>query len=188
MLAALIFPISRIISESGKATKCSSKLRSLGEAIFIYKAENDGYYPPNKATGGGGPETCWVAQIRPSFGIAKTDRDAGSIAAMAPNVTCPSVLETDVPKEWWDSNFAVNRMFGLDGTPKKIIVDNPAGIMMMIESKTKLRSVNNSPAPPTVVAYRHNARTKVLFFDGHQSLSKETDVPTNLDSGFWAAE
>jgi prepilin-type N-terminal cleavage/methylation domain-containing protein len=50
VLAALIFPISNIVLNQSRSTKCSSNLRQIGKAILTYCAEHDDTLPgPLKA-------------------------------------------------------------------------------------------------------------------------------------------
>jgi prepilin-type N-terminal cleavage/methylation domain-containing protein/prepilin-type processing-associated H-X9-DG protein len=187
VLAALIFPIATAMQDSAKAAQCTSKLRQVGQAVLAYRAENAGFLPPNQAAGGGNPDSCWVAQIRPNFGIRETDRTAAAIKAMAPNVTCPVVKDTEIPKDWWDSNYLVNRTFGLDGVARKGMLENPAQTMMLAESKSKLRSVSSKDTH-TLIAYRHRSRANVMYFDGHVAALTKDEVPTSLTDPFWATE
>lgn len=185
VLAGLSLSFSRTATESVRTMKCSAQMRSIWQAINLYKAEHDNFFPPNRARSDGTIDNCWVYLIRPHMGINQTDKYGAGAKAMAALVTCPAATGSEIPANWWESNYSVSLYLNPDGSLVKDFVKNPSQTMMLIETVNKNRAISWTPPPLTQIAYRHLNHSNVLFFDGHVEKLQSSQVPTNMNDVFW---
>jgi len=71
LLASILLPALSQVREQGRATVCSSNLRSLSTAVYTYAESNDGWFPQwGYAHGGGtaGAAWSWINTMKPEYG------------------------------------------------------------------------------------------------------------------------
>jgi prepilin-type N-terminal cleavage/methylation domain-containing protein/prepilin-type processing-associated H-X9-DG protein len=185
LLALLLLPFLKSSNDRARALKCANQLRTLSSAVFLYQADNTGFLPPNNAHSGGSYSDIWLMALRPYLSIQLTDTTGAGMIAMRTCVTCPSATGSDIPKLWWESNYAIGLAFGTDGTRKKMKFDNTAQTMMFIDSGSRTRSIYTTPPPTSNLGYRHDSRVNVIFFDGHLEKRLQSEIPTASSDIFW---
>ncbi len=105
ILIAIILPVYSVVLENGRTTKCSSNLRQIGAAMFLYASDHNGYFPESGGTipwgsldpapPGGSGQASWMEQL--SIYMNTSSANASASAAGDPQFSngksifiCPS--------------------------------------------------------------------------------------------------
>lgn len=77
ILLALLMPALNIAKEVGRNARCVGNLRQLGNAVFLYAADNDGYACPYRNYTADGPLSFYWALLRRYLGTASLHASGG---------------------------------------------------------------------------------------------------------------
>jgi len=197
VLAALLMPaLSKSISK-GRQTKCANNLRQIYLASELYSNDNDGIIvhnlnniPPSNVT--------WVEAITPY--VEKTVTSAGSLRHTGV-WACPVSKAKASGGEYSDfgKNFFVNGDLkdggGSSWGPppnngphtrnfRKIALTQPSRTMAFADGANRDLQVWNANFG---LAYRHDGRANIVFFDGHAEMFLQKDMISDMYKSPWSA-
>jgi len=114
VLAAILFPVLARAREAGRKTTCSSNLRQIGVAVFMYVADYDDCFPNTGDTGlWQGRRWRWPLQPYLAYGARRDAVDPGnpnlSSGAGAHVLICPS--DSTAPAAWDSTSYAYSAAF-----------------------------------------------------------------------------
>jgi prepilin-type N-terminal cleavage/methylation domain-containing protein/prepilin-type processing-associated H-X9-DG protein len=106
VLAGLLFPVLRNMTERGNATRCLSNMRQLGAATQTYVADHEGAFPQEGMAGGGvdlNKTSAWFNALAEYIGAESVGEAARNARPLRPGqktvFMCPSMRITDVKDE-----------------------------------------------------------------------------------------
>ncbi|MBQ6470405.1 MAG: DUF1559 domain-containing protein [Victivallales bacterium] len=183
ILAAMLLPALSKARERARAIVCINNLKQLGNAVLMYADDNEDY-PPNALLYciSDNAKKRWHHLIAPYIG----DDDQRSTAP--PRLfTCPSVSTDQIPKDYWDTNYGMNWLFGstymkaAGEKPMKLLrVKTPSGVVLIGDWAKKnahlITAYNVTMSfDRRILVLRHNKRANMVFADGHAGyLTAET--------------
>ncbi len=114
VLAAILFPVLARAREAGRKTTCSSNLRQIGVAVFMYVADCDDCFPNTGDTGlWQGRRWRWPLQPYLAYGARRDAVDPSnpnlSTGAGAHVLVCPS--DSTAPAAWDSTSYAYSAAF-----------------------------------------------------------------------------
>jgi prepilin-type processing-associated H-X9-DG protein len=191
ILTAMLLPV--ILKASDKLSPkqvCQNNLKALYQAFEMYRADNNGYYPPSFSDSG-----CWPLLIK-QYVEGENLENKG----VNPNghFYCPSVPESK--KDTGVSGFYVSygyNVMALGGGSKKWTsearhhkrgpirlirkVPHPSMTLLLVDADAPGQPYDGwYQAYPGLVSARHEGMANVLFCDGHvESLTEEQLLQTS---------
>jgi len=114
ILAAILFPVLARAREAGHKTTCSSNLRQIGVAVFMYVADYDDCFPNTGDTGlWQGRRWRWPLQTYLAYGARRDAVDPSnpnlSSGAGAHVLICPA--DSTAPAAWDSTSYAYSAAF-----------------------------------------------------------------------------
>lgn len=187
VLTAILIPATTGIRNRSTQLQCFSQLRNLHQATSAYQSENGGYLPPNHAHSGSQPDQVWTIVLRPYFSINDLNTYGAGTNQMLTYLSCPALPISEHPTRWWESNYSASPAFGTDGTPRNLnhALSQPSQALMFISGLNCNRSLYRTPLPWTGVAYPHNNRASIIFFDGHLETRTKEQIPEAINDDLW---
>lgn len=198
ILAALLLSATRSSMMKTKQLRCANNLRTIGQAISLFVADNNGEYPrastPNDQ---GNPDWqyeggFWFNALGPYLGDGNRFRQELVTPGPHPQpipFACPAVPPGQ--HGWGDAGIdvAINS-FILPSTShftprvRASNIKNPATTFLVADSAAWLITIPDGAKPPVpAFQFRHGGAANVLFFDGHVSrvtLSSLKADPTQI--------
>lgn len=189
VLMAILLPALSSAREQAKAVKCLSNLKQIGNVVFTYTNEYDGYIPM-VYTG-----LIWSeANTSTNLIYHPWLQRATSFTAMRSLVLCPSYRRLMDDRV---GNYGISTSQFAAPTwsyPYRKITNlrNPAGTIWGVDVYYEGTNVNDSRqyviSPNNMnVHYRHMGKYNALWADGHAE--PRTDIlPTNSSAGIWTGQ
>lgn len=196
ILAAIIIPVVSQVRKTASNTACVSNLRQLGNAIFLYAADNKGTLPSGWRNDPGldNLERPWMGAI-----IGYIDYGSKTLRKLNENemrrcvLFCPKAIDnlSDPSLFTGTANYSYNH-HGVGGaTPKKIgDCDHASRLALIGEPRINGAGTNwdnllsnSSWSTINLTADIHGNHSNVLYLDGHVAAIKQ--VPPATDLQFW---
>ncbi|MFA6665960.1 MAG: DUF1559 domain-containing protein [Armatimonadota bacterium] len=179
ILAAILFPVFAKAREKGRQSACTSNLKQISTAIYLYTQDYDETLPPSW---GGGNQNYWFCLINPYFKNVQPADWSWSKSTMRKNNSmcflCPSAAK--YPPQDWNADSAVNYGYNIKygyypfvtSTCKSLaFFNNPADSFIIVDAKTSAQIIAEELTSQNKLdAYcdsRHNGGFNVLWVDGH---------------------
>lgn len=197
ILAATLSPVIRSAQAKADKTKCLSNLRTLQLANILYAGDHNGEYVPvyqNTETDADDKVTTRVQwNSNPDF-IAYLQQKAGQ-AAWQQSLLCPTSLrgrkQSDDGYRSYGMNFTgIAGGWDTPGTSKAMripSVSNPSKVMAFADALDWQIRIGRSDAyagevyAQHAIAYRHNGKVNVVFYDGHVKSMPRSEVVDNTE-------
>ena len=207
LLLALVFPVINVAKGRANGAKCISNIRSVGQGIMMYTAENGGKYPTfgsDKANA----QPYWAERIDSFVG-----RHSKSYLCPAEKIT-PDSEEKIAPfnypgawyagihyganpaiiSMWWGSeqgvDFYVPTGPGMITRPSATVLLTDSwdgrtapgtGISFVTGHVGEGSRMNPGVWPTSFIKYRHGGKANVCFVDGHIESLTEKQLMPNRD-------
>lgn len=181
ILLACIFPLMRSTLERSRMTKSLSNIRQIGQAVYLYVADNNGFLP--RADGRDEDEgQDWSAGLRPyGAGVRLPEPEYDQ----NPIVINPSGWSSEIPPGYIKYSYAMNGNLQKMPPPPKgesiapvypvhiTTIRNPHEIVLFADTAVAGRAMNYQH-----VAYRcmNNTMATVLFVDGHAQMRTKNNL------------
>ena len=182
ILAAILLPALNSAREIGRTASCVSTVKQLGTATLMYSSDFEDYPPNSLLYCYDKAKERWHHLIAPYLG-----EDKNRTTTPPEILHCPSVAGDQVPKDYWDTNYGMNWLFGstymksAGEKPMKLIqVKTPSGVVLMGDWAKKNSHLITAydftmSADRRKLVLRHNDRANMIFVDGHcGDLTEET--------------
>lgn len=190
ILASIITVAVGRSRQTARRVACVSNLRQMGQALNLYAADNNGYFPAAKpATDSSGntlswPRTSWVYWIQPYLEARRGGTTATNLVLLYDGLFhCPAKPDwsLDGPTDRERNSYGMNT-FGAanQGVPKKLnTIDAPAVTALLVDSVLGVVRTNAAIYQDNQVQW-HEGKDNVLFVDGHVALVEPYGLDVNL--------
>lgn len=184
VLAALLFPLTKKIQETGKRGACISNLRAIGSAQVQYSAENNGAITPNRSNEGA-IAVFWNQELAAYItGSERRGAGQGNPPAKCKTFHCPGARNPSPPDVLGyssvyveKSSYGQNLLLGggnesavtANGYPRnqrRQMVEKPSKMILVAETPA-VNIASYSYEGPSAGLTRHNGVSNFLFVDGH---------------------
>ena len=186
VLAGMLMPAVRMVSESAKQRSCAGRLRQLHAAVLVYAQDNEGLMPVGM-NAGGVPFYFHTMPLATLLGLDDTPASA--------YYSSTSVMFCPLPTTWTASppgmipvrKFAPNYHL----MPCEVVttagrslasIANPSGIILMGEGSAGFVNPPSAfPSPyTTVLQNAHGTTFNALFMDGHLQALRTAEVTSAM--------
>jgi prepilin-type N-terminal cleavage/methylation domain-containing protein/prepilin-type processing-associated H-X9-DG protein len=176
ILIAIVFPLTKSLSERAKSISCISNLRRLHSAFMLATIENDGKFPYESSTPDDSLPRQWHRRIGPFLEIPED----GNWRDFATDVYLCGADEAPYSGLL---SYGINRRFMNLGQNDRSGSGNP----VLIADATSFE-IHSTASIIQHIRYSHSGRTaNMIFLDGNvRSLSEEEMHPFGEDPAFWA--
>lgn len=210
ILAAMLLPALRNARETAKSASCINNLRQLGQATMIYAQENRDFIPPSigplQYNGSFGSFHRWFLFLYSTMGmngVSFQPADSGKLP-----LRCPAATEyqNQTVTVYAAFSYARNNQLGVSSTPMpgnedqfvarlgenkdRQRLSDPAETALYIDAWDVLPPIS---VVTTVgynleanIAYRHNGRFNVCYYDGHVGTFTYRDLRSLTPGGSYA--
>jgi prepilin-type N-terminal cleavage/methylation domain-containing protein/prepilin-type processing-associated H-X9-DG protein len=188
ILVGIAMPSFRKVQENGRSAKCTSNLRQIGAAMFMFSSDHDLKYPESGgaiAWSGtdvppphGSGQQSWMQQLVPYIGNPGDPRlsPGGSV------FTCPASSQAiltnrstaDQYYSYFNGSHAAISVSGSLGAVSRMLISHPAeqilsGDITDWATGGTLDSDKNDDfqSPIDLISTFHTASINLLFYDGH---------------------
>ncbi len=195
ILAAILFPVFATARERGRRLTCAANLKQIGDALALYVADYDDYYPP-----------CWVSNAPVSASLWSQHLVAG-YGLLPQQFVCPTQGPPDrhqySEQEWQANNhfwalfyahYGLNNQLSRRPTTQ---VARPSSKILVAEMKhfsvTRPTWGYFASFPPkctardavNMIPNRHNGFFNVLWADGHVAALSASDPKVKTGCDYW---
>lgn len=198
ILAALLIPGAKAMTERSKSVKCQNNLRQIGAALISYAADNNQTLPANQAWASQ-DNAWWCWELNPYLGVAEG-------TTFNPAYLCPSSPYSDRPGDHsWNMSYAYSLSEAANGLRMPAIV-RPSNFFLCGDTtqQTGARSAGhilqypqNQIVTPVAfdndtngtqwgwVRFRHSQAANMLFADGHVEAISRTSAESSDWKSHW---
>jgi len=204
VLAAMLLPSLHNARETARSASCMNNLRQLGVATFLYAQENRDYIPPSIGAmtynGVASGTYKWWFFLYVQLGYDKVSNNPADTGKMP--LRCPAAIEYQTQPVPYNAAFSYgrNNQLGVSSIPTPSTLDQFVARLGENKDRKKLSdpsqtalyadSWNSAGVVTTVgynleynLAYRHNNRFNVLYYDGHAGTFTERDLRSLTPGG-----
>lgn len=182
LLISILLPALSAARAQAQQVACEANLRSLGQAVSVYQAENRGFYPPLG-------QACGVNGFGSGFGGGISGYNLYGLLNVGPGTftaVCPTVLSNlpigklgNASKEAW---YSYKYNWIIAGAETNAIVN--VGTNHATADPSPSNPGGYLPDPYKIVP---NASETMLFIDYPQLIVFQADATAGTDRGFWSA-
>lgn len=198
VLISLIFPVTRLMQERARAVHCSSNLSQIHGSLGMYALESRGFIPRHGSyvTDPVNHYPLWIVVVANKLNPYKNWgwEDLKTMAFLQ----CPSHPLNDIPSGYIMNNFAFDSEPHWAGSPPVLLskVRRSSQVPWILDAADRIGPTRHPgydglyfepdhtvhvPGQIGRVGWRrHQKKSNVLFFDGHVSSSRPSDLPLQL--------
>jgi prepilin-type processing-associated H-X9-DG protein/prepilin-type N-terminal cleavage/methylation domain-containing protein len=188
VLTAIALPAFKSATGRANQAKCISNLREISSALSFFSMENNGEYPRTQTFGTGG-STSWEFEGGFWFNalgdyLAEHRRfDRTKVATGPFPQKIPFACGAAKPHGWGKAGIDV----GLNGyilkagnvsepRVRNVNIVSPSKTLMVADSNDKWQIGNSANFVTDGISFRHNGTANVIFFDGHVSQIRKSQL------------
>lgn len=195
ILASLLLPTIAKAKAQGRKITCANNLRQFGQALHLYAADNDDYFPPEGSGTSMNSETGWYIALPRQMGIATYNEMQWRTNPAAPLTRTPLLCPSNTNRSNGNGLFHYCLNLHIDGTGAgdKLVriasISRPSLVVWLFDNgKLAARAQQNN-----VHTNIHGRGANISFIDGHVSHFraaeywdfKEKEGRTNNPSIVW---
>jgi prepilin-type N-terminal cleavage/methylation domain-containing protein/prepilin-type processing-associated H-X9-DG protein len=169
ILAAVLFPSITKVKAKSKAVACINNLRQFGQALHMYAADNDDYFPPEGSGTSLNPQTGWYIALPRVMGVQTYNEMPWRTNAAAPLTRSPLLCPANTNRSNGFNLFHYCLNEHIDGTGAN---DMPVRLSSISRQTLVVWLFDNGGRAAraqqnNVHTNLHGAGANISFVDGH---------------------